>query len=510
MKRIFLILAAFLLLAACQPTPDQPIVVQKDTERLVETVADKRDTQTYSPDPDGALKNPLLKTDKHFTYEYTSSNRHLHIHADANVYMPASGKVPMARVKGEYFTDAFVKKLFDKIYQGETAYIRTNETRRLTKSELAEMIVYYQDLVDTGRTEDKMMDEEEAIAFIDEMKEEFKTAPDEPEEIKPVEADGTMLLRNVTDDSPYALFQHVQYYELWTTGKRGELNIRRHAEDDDSMSDYLSYDRIPFDGQSSQERISYGESSESRYLMFPSVYDTYVTDPEDTRCSYGQTLSPHDAAELCIAFLSDLGVTDVTPVPAIDTYVVKDRDRETVENCYYFFIRTLQGTPVAYLSLMDVINIEIAENVEYEVPWEYEYLLFVVDQDGIYSLSWQNPVQITKMISDDAAEIPFEQAASIFEMMSRVIYEAQTENRVKPYYIDLEVTRVELSAIRIREKNAEGRTGLYVPAWIFYGKLTDNYDNPVTQEMIDRRRADTALLVVNAIDGSIIDLRKGY
>ncbi len=511
-KILPIIMVAVLLLTACQPTPDRDIIVQKDTERLVETVELKNANEDVSIEPADMPDNPLVKMDESYTFDFVNDNGRLHIHADADVYVPETGKVPMARVKGEYFTDAFAKKLFDKIYQGETAYIRTNETRRLTKSELAEMIVYYQDLVDTGRTEDKLMDEEEAIAFIDEMKEEFKTAPDEPEEIKPVEADGTMLLRNVTDDSPYALFQHVQYYELWTTGKRGELNIRRHAEDDDSMSDYLSYDRISHDGQNSQERISYGETSESRYLMFPSVYDTYVTDPDDTRCSYGQTLSPHDAAELCIAFLSDLGVTDVTPVPTIDTYVVKDRDRETVENCYYFinFIRTLQGTPVAYLSPMDVDNIEIAENVEYEVPWEYEYLLFVVDQDGIYSLSWQNPVQITKVISDDAAEIPFEQAASIFEIMSRVIYEAQTENRVKPYYIDLEVTRVELSAIRIREKNAEGRTGLYVPAWIFYGKLTDNYDNPVTQEMIDRRRADTALLVVNAIDGSIIDLRKGY
>ena len=114
-------------------------------------------------------------------------------------------------------------------------------------------------------------------------------------------------------------------------------------------------------------------------------------------------------------------------------------------------------------------------------------------------------------MQSDAAEKAYSSFAEIsINVMSRVIYEAQTENHVKPYYIDLEVTRVELSAIRIREKNAEGCTGLYVPAWIFYGKLTDNYDNPVTQEMIHRRRADTALLVVNAIDGSIIDLGHGY
>ncbi len=511
MKRVIILLFAFAMLIGCQPTPEHDIVVQKDTERLVETVVAKnRENGSENAESDEASGNAHVKTDQHFTYEYTSKNKRLHIRADADVYMPESGKVPMARVKGEYFTNDFAKKMFDKVYQGTPAYIKTNEVRRMTKSELAEQIVYYQNLVDSHTTDEvKLISEEEAKALIEEWKEEYKTAPDEPIELVPELSDGSMKFYDVTNDSPYATWSHMQYYELWTTGEKGLLNIRRHAENDDQMADFLMYDRYTYDGTYEENIISYGESSEGRELMTENPYKAYVADAADQTCAYGQDISPYEAAETCRTFLADLGVTDVQVVPTVDTYIIMNNDQTAVLNCYYFinFVRTVNGTPAAYLSIMDVVDTGRKDQFEY--PWEYEYLQFVFDRNGILHLSWDNPVQITKIVSNDAASLTFEQAASVFEAMSSIIYEAQTEQRTKAYYLDLEVSKVELSVIRIREKNAEGRTGLYVPAWVFYGKLTDNYDNPVTQEMIDRR-VTTVLLVVNAIDGSIIDLQKGY
>jgi hypothetical protein len=505
MKRVFVILIAILLLAACQPTPDHDFIVQKDTERLVETVELKNANEDVSIEPADMPDNPLVKMDERYAFDFVNDNGRLHIHADADVYVPETGKVPMARVKGDYFTDAFAKKLFDKIYQGETAYIRTNETRRLTKSELAEMIVYYQDLVDTGRTEDKMMDEEEAIECINEWKEEYKTAPDEAEEIKPVVSDGTMLLRNVTDDSPYALFQHVQYYELWTRGELGELQICRSAETDLSIQDHMVYHRDPLE-EGDFRWISYNESIDSgRKLDLNKPFDCHVCSTEDHTCAYGQTISPYDATELCRSFLEDLDVTDIVPISPIDTYVTKNTDG-SVDDCIYFidFVRTVYGTPVAYLTQCESYMFE-----QTEIPWDYETIRFLVDSKGINSLTWQYPVQVTKLISSDAAVLTLEQAENIFENMSVIIYDAQTYHNDKPIYIDVLISRVELSLVRVREKNAPGRTGLYIPAWVFYGKAVSNYREPVMQEMIDKRMTGV-ILAVNAIDGSIIDLGHGY
>ena len=502
-----IIMVAALLLTACQPTPDHDIIVQKDTERLVETVELKNANDGESVEPADIQDNPLVKQDTPYHFDYVNENGRLHIQADADVFVPKTGKAPMVRVKGEYFTDAFAKKLFDQIYQGTTAYIVSNESRPATKAELAELIAYYQELVDTGRTEDKMMDEEEAIECINEWKEKYKTAPDEAEEIKPVVSDGTMHLMDSTDDSPDAVFKHVQYYALRTSGERGQLEIRRPAETDLSFQDYLDYHRDPLDLDGGECRwISYSESSNSpREIDLDKPFDSHVCSTEDRTCAYGQSISPYDAAELCRSFLADLDVTDVEPVSSIDAYVTKNADG-SVDDCIYFidFVRTVYGMPVAYLTQCESYMYE-----EVEIPWDYETIRFLVDSKGINSLNWHYPVQVTKLISGDAAVLTLEQATKIFENMSVIIYDAQTDHNDRPVYIDVLISRVELSLVRVREKNEQGRTGLYIPAWVFYGKKVSNYREPVTQEMIDEQMTGV-VLAVNAIDGSIIDLGHGY
>ena len=59
------------------------------------------------------------------------------------------------------------------------------------------------------------------------------------------------------------------------------------------------------------------------------------------------------------------------------------------------------------------------------------------------------------------------------------------------------------SLLRIREINTIERTGLYVPAWVFYGgRLIDQ--NP------DKKWAPRIVFALNAIDGSVIDMEMGY
>ena len=108
MKRFLIpILAALMLLAACKPTPESEFVVMKDTERLVDTVQAKNPDETAIPTTDDSIDNALTKTDRHYTYSYASQNGLLHITADADVYLPKTGKLPLARVKAGVLTDAF-------------------------------------------------------------------------------------------------------------------------------------------------------------------------------------------------------------------------------------------------------------------------------------------------------------------------------------------------------------------------------------------------------------------
>ena len=68
---------------------------------------------------------------------------------------------------------------------------------------------------------------------------------------------------------------------------------------------------------------------------------------------------------------------------------------------------------------------------------------------------------------------------------------------------------VQLGLFRIREKN-DMEHGLLVPCWMFRGKLlfdpdrvTQGYPRGIDYDMFP-------LMIINAIDGSIIDPMKGY
>lgn len=114
---------------------------------------------------------------------------------------------------------------------------------------------------------------------------------------------------------------------------------------------------------------------------------------------------------------------------------------------------------------------------------------------------WTCPIEVIETVSEDARLKPFSEIRGIFESMMLVKYEAQAENSA----YDFDINRVTLSLHRIVEKNSN-ESGLLVPAWNYYGKLTIKTDPPDgSSEDIGQ-----SFLTVNAIDGSIIDIYKGY
>ena len=92
-------------------------------------------------------------------------------------------------------------------------------------------------------------------------------------------------------------------------------------------------------------------------------------------------------------------------------------------------------------------------------------------------------------------------------------YEAQTTLFDTERNISIDISQIQLAPIRIREVNAQGRNGIYVPAWIFYGSLKEDIiENSTVSFSSTTGSAEEPhiMLAINAIDGSIIDLDKGY
>ena len=80
-----LALGILLTLAACQATPDEELIVQKDTERMVEQAADESA---------GTKVSKLKVPDGNYIYSTSVADGRLTINVDASVTVPESEKIP--------------------------------------------------------------------------------------------------------------------------------------------------------------------------------------------------------------------------------------------------------------------------------------------------------------------------------------------------------------------------------------------------------------------------------
>lgn len=97
--------------------------------------------------------------------------------------------------------------------------------------------------------------------------------------------------------------------------------------------------------------------------------------------------------------------------------------------------------------------------------------------------------------------------------------EPRLEIYTDPIELDCDVSSVALELVRIKEHNVIGKEGLLVPAWVFYGHLTQRtmYTSGTvyTYDMIGNVGSSVlgppaVIMAINAIDGSVIDLEMGY
>lgn len=90
------LLLATIVLSACQPTPTEVFVVEKDTERMVEKA---------NSDENGTVANSLGIPSGRYTYAATDASGRVKVEVDAEVLLPDVEYLPVARINGRSFTE---------------------------------------------------------------------------------------------------------------------------------------------------------------------------------------------------------------------------------------------------------------------------------------------------------------------------------------------------------------------------------------------------------------------
>ncbi len=496
MKRIMaaiLSLSIVFSLVACQPTPQKGVVAEKDSERLLEEA--QKDSANASS---GKSLSEQYGIPESYQFETTGANGKLNIIADAQVIIPGSDRMPIYRTKLTEFSQETVSAFFQALCSDTEMWIVSNQ---LTKEQVQQAIIKFKQRIAEIKDDLQLTDEltmcEQTVA---ELEQQLEIAPDTLAEVR---TDGTLTettdaatdapqappsaggAESTTVPAPQTSSTHtaLDAYERY---KGGAYGSGRTFQVNNGTSPLMTYS----DFRNPAANINFASS-----ISLPVLEDADVDEGVLSKIELKPSEAKHMVQELLDMTGSGMVVDSI--YLRDDAQYNDDSIVQPAEHYAYmiYCVRTTDGFPCSYVA--GSIQPEAGAAAPY---WQYENMYFMVNNEGIFKMDWTCPIEVVETVNQDAQLKPFSEIREIFEKMMLVKYEAQAESS----QYDFEINRVTLSLHRIIERNSN-ETGLLVPAWNFYGKWTIADSTGGQFELLGE-----SFLTINAIDGSIIDISKGY
>lgn len=152
------------------------------------------------------------------------------------------------------------------------------------------------------------------------------------------------------------------------------------------------------------------------------------------------------------------------------------------------------------------------------VSWDLENILLDVGKNGVLRFAWTAPSTKPVVRQAESTLLPFEEIASIADTMLPEVIVGPKETpltQLDQYNgfdtrMDVDITKVSLSLMRIRDKGS--LQGTIVPVWDFWG-TSDWYDaepNAYGYQEKGMRYEYQPMLTLNAVDGTVVNRQLGY
>ncbi len=492
--------AVTLLLTGCAKSPENDIVTRKNTEALVSKATETDETRK-------TLAENKEQPPEHYTWSYDNSTGTLHLTVEADVELPEAETIPMYRLSCTGFTQEQVTGLYDYLFQGRETWKREGESR--TKADCEKEIVEARRHLEEIRqeTDDRPEEEREQVLeynqqFLDELLAEYETLPEESQERK-VPVDSTLV--EVTSSVADADGQ-----------SRDEVSMGLMCESD--AGDLFSVNNSPVNSPG-WPGLYY--EKEGKYRYDQDIMDAVTPQEADEKKSPDLPYTYEEAKALADEVPKAMGIdAELVQTGLIEGYIQTGADTGSKEDVttesagaytafQFQYARVVDGTPVATTSSNYVSDDETA------LIWPYETITILVSEVGIQQIQWDSPVAVNESVANDVPILPFEEAKAVFEELAPLAHEGKIEQHSDQdvsVSMDVHVNQVRLSLMRVKNDGSK-REGLYVPAWIFYGTETTNYN--YKDPGLDGNEPSTEstpwiVLAVNAVDGTVIDQIEGY
>lgn len=450
-------LLAMSLLTGCgaQAAPTEPTTVSQAA--LLEKSAQPQDSYTFP---------------EKFTGDWTGQEGRLTIHADAKVEAPQGVILPTATVEPRDFTQADVDNLVQVLLKGQTLYAHTQ-----TKQEL-------QDWADKIRSPQWTPDPDKGL-----------TTPEQIEqERQRILADYDAMLATAPEEEPiihgFSDSPKENRISGWATVDGEEYDVFVDNSTDATSSDFAEIIRKAY--------------------KYSGIFDN----PE-----YWGDITKDEAIAQGDALIQALGLTRM---------VLDDAQLENNGTWQLYYVPTVNGLRLPSIPIRTEDSIEGYSHTEYwdyscweeenadTVYWPMESIYLDVGKEGVLSFRWFNPATEPVVKQTQTSLLPFEEIAAIADAMLPVVVIGPHESRSlveidqingDTSYVDVNITKVSLSLMRIRDKGS--LHGTIVPVWDFWGSRDwYGFEGPYGQK--GSQITTQPMLTLNAIDGSVVSRMFGY
>lgn len=412
-----------------------------------------------------------------FTGDWTGQEGKLTIHADAQVVAELGTALPTATVEPREFTQEDVDNLLKVFLKGEPLYSHVQ-----TKQELQGHLDYINSpdwTSDPGKPSDPASLEARRKELNAWYTAEIAKAPEE----KPV-IHGFYDSDEPNEVSGTATVDGIKWcVSIWNNLGDFFTNASIIRED----YKYRDYD-IPLPEASKEEAVAQGNA-----LMQELGFDNFVL---------------VDAQQWSPQLPKDNGVWRLYYAPSVNGFPVSGARQDTTQ--------THDGT--VYQDCWYWCYAASEESNPDTVAWELENIYLDVGRDGILSFDWTAPSTQPVVQQAQSALLPFEEIASIANTMLPEVIVGPKETpltQLDQYNgfetrMDVDITKVSLSLMRIRDKGS--LQGTIVPVWDFWG-TSDWYDaepNAYGYQEKGMNYEYRPMLTLNAVDGTVVDRQLGY
>lgn len=388
--------------------------------------------------------------------EFPVGQNGITVQVDAQVEA-VEGKLPIVRVAPREITSEDLKKWGNVLFEGKTLY--EPETQK-SKAEIEEEILWRRQMLNDREALMEMAGSEEGMETyqavyeeqIQTLEAEYETAPE-------------VVERKETDWA----FHPSLYYNTFPLGSEGE--------DTQDLNKTMTFKAVANTDQGYEAMISASNRNEQDYSLHNLWF--YYTEDLAEKIPY-KKIEENEALRMSDVVREELGLTD---------WKLQEVNKDDTSRGSRFVLR--YGRVYEEVPVLLAGEAELKSEDVYASNFLYETLEVYILNGIMESVCLNSPMEVVAVENEDVNVISFDKAYELFK--------SQMETRfAKVRGMEFLVDDIRQGLFRIKIKDEEGEYYM-VPAWMFTIKTSSESEGDGEERIL-----------LNAVDGSVIDINKGY